>query len=892
MPGLSPALIGLGLRNLRSQPGLVAATVGIAALVVAMTAAVPLFARSVSGDLFAVSTGGIDRAETRIAWNGSVHGPASWDVLGAVDADLRRRADAGFTLPDGRIRSLVDSVRFQVRSAGDADETLGSTSLSWHDDLDELARLTAGRTPASELGPGRRIEVLVEQQTAASQGIDVGRELDLALRSTDLVVPATVVGLWTADDADGWVTAPDLLTDRYFADRAVLEQLFDIDISPGQPAQAVRSARWLASSSAADLTAADAPRVRNEAAAMVAAAQRLAPELDADADLARQLDRFVADTASMRRQMIVVMAPVLAALAFFAVLLGRQRAAARRREFELWRLRGADERQVTTVVVVEALTMALLATVLGLLVAPGLAALLGSFDGFLDPAARVGRTVLITGPAAAAGAVAGAAVAIALLTAGLAVRREVATSLAVLGVAVVTVLALVLATAPNDADGFRDPAPFVVPVLLAALAVLLGARVLGAAAGRVRAEAIGTRTAATPGGLALRRLGTSQWMIGPAVLLAVGVAVALSSATVGRSTDRHLDETVRHEVGADWVVQETLALRLLGAGDGGVRADPMTTAAWEALPGVEAATRVGRWTGSVGPPGRSSTDTIVLAVDPTSFDSVAFWRDDYADQPLAELLDRLADGGVVATAGSGLDPGDSAELRLFTGTDSRTFDAPVVGRIERAPTWSTADAPALVLTTLSTVAELVGDDRGFATWIRADGDIDATARTTTFVTSVASADERIDSVREDPVRRGVHGVLSFAAVVLLGLGLLGGVVAVAFADRARAGERSLLRALGFGPDGLGAAAVAEAALLLVPALVGGVAIGVLLSTTMLGRLIGAGTGTPPLQVELDLRLLPVLAVAALLAAVVAHLLVRRRAAAPIDLHSFVNEGDA
>jgi len=158
MPGLSPALIGLGLRNLRSQPGLVAATVGIAALVVAMTAAVPLFARSVSGDLFAVSTGGIDRAETRIAWNGSVHGPASWDVLGAVDADLRRRADAGFTLPDGRIRSLVDSVRFQVRSAGDADETLGSTSLSWHDDLDELARLTAGRTPASELGPGRRIE--------------------------------------------------------------------------------------------------------------------------------------------------------------------------------------------------------------------------------------------------------------------------------------------------------------------------------------------------------------------------------------------------------------------------------------------------------------------------------------------------------------------------------------------------------------------------------------------------------------------------------------------------------------------------------------------------------------------------------------------------------------
>ncbi len=891
MPGPNLALLGLGMRNLRSQAGLVGATVAIAALIVALTAAVPLFARAVSGDLFAVSTAGADRAEVRIAWNGSVHGPTSWTELSAVDDDLRARAGRGLVLPDGRIRSLVDSVRFQVRVPDAGPEAVGSTSLSWHDDLRELARITDGTFPDASFAPGGRIEVAVEAQTAALQGIGVGTDLTLALRSTEVSIPATVVGLWVADDPDGWVTAPDLLADRYFTDRAALERIFGIG-GNGQEPDAVRSARWLVSSSAADLTAAEAPAVRSEAAGLVRAATDLVPELESDTRLATQLDRFLEDTVSMRRQMVVVMAPVLAALAFFTLLLGRQRAATRRREFDLWRLRGAAERQVTTVVMVEAVAMALLATVIGLLAAPLLARLLGSFDGFLDPSARIGRTVWFTRPAAAVGVATGLVVLVALLAASVRMQREVVTSLTVLGAAVVALLAVVLATAPTEVDGFRDPAPFVVPVLVAALAVGVGALGLVNAGRFVRPRMVDATTGAASIGLAVRRLGTSRWMAGPAALLAVGVAVALTSAAVGRSTDQHLEETVRHDVGADWVIQESLAVRLLGAGDGGLRADPMTSAQWREVDGVEAATRVGEWTGSVGPPGRAATDMTLLAIDPDTFSSVAWWRDDYADEPLATLMDRLRDGGVLASPGAGLTVGATAEVRVFTGTDSRVFEAPVVGRLTAAPTWSSDASPAVIVAPFDTIASLVGDARGFETWLSAGDGFERSAREATFVAAVESAGERIDAIRQDPVRRGVHGVLSFAAVLLLGLGLLGGVVAVLFADRARAGERSLLRAIGFPPRRLGAAAVLEASLVLVPAMLGGALIGLAVTATLLGGLIGVGTGTPGLRLVSDLRLLPVLAVGALAAGLVSHVVVARRAAAPLDLHSFANEGES
>jgi putative ABC transport system permease protein len=72
----------------------------------------------------------------------------------------------------------------------------------------------------------------------------------------------------------------------------------------------------------------------------------------------------------------------------------------------------------------------------------------------------------------------------------------------------------------------------------------------------------------------------------------------------------------------------------------------------------------------------------LLGVDPATFDDVAYWRDQYASDPLPDLLQRLqgdtGDAVPVLVSGEGV-----AEDRLFLGSASVPFD--VVGRAEALP---------------------------------------------------------------------------------------------------------------------------------------------------------------------------------------------------------------
>jgi hypothetical protein len=521
-------------------------------------------------------------------------------------------------------------------------------------------RLRAGRCPAA--GPeDQRMQAAVSPRMARRFGLRPGSHLEATnLQGEPVASGLVVTGIYEPTPADPWwglrtyVSPPepgaasDRPIDAVLVDHTALLRELDRSLARSLTVTAERPL--------------DPERVRlGNAAALVGAVAQFRREALASAGGTRVESRlpFLGDQARLDRRALTV--PVLLAtvqldaLAMLMLLVVAGMAAdARAGEVAL---RGASSRQVFLLATYELAMVTLVAFPLALAVGWAGASVLARVQ--LRPGVPVAVTLPALGVAAAVSLVALAA---AVLAGTGQVRRQVlelwhrgdtspgtrhrlVLELVLLTAATLGLLSLRLGGRRQGGDW--DPIALLAPALAVLAGGLLAARALPVlAAGLVRVSAgshslaayLAARQVARRSGAALRVV----------VLLTAAFGLVAFAVTVRQDQRRNHHDRAWTEVGAARALQVRLPPGVAGGRVAAV-ADPGGGAL---LPGLRTGAAVAC----------SGTPFTLLGIDPDRYGRVAFWREDFAGQPLGRLLAPLRPPARIPPPELG--PAEAIEVRL------------------------------------------------------------------------------------------------------------------------------------------------------------------------------------------------------------------------------------
>lgn len=822
----------LGLSRLRARPWLsLVLVLGIAG-VVAIPASIARYSQTAALRALVAAVDDIDaggRPPLSTLFEASTEDPRPWDevaeastLLTGVDA-----VDGRLGLPTLHRSEQIDSLRFS--------SPVGFRSLTTISDFAELVTLTAGRSPQSAVGSAigsadQPIEVVV----AETGGLDLDQRLtleapDVAVDDPRRRVDVVVVGIWRADDpeAEQWIVEPGLLSERLMVDRSVL-----VDSPLARSAPLIRSVRWYEILDGRALTT-------DRIGSLVTNLDRLAAQATA-ADPAVRLVRepgaalasFERARSELNQRLLVYAVPLLGLLVAFVLLTIAIITDDRARELVMIRNRGAGPGFVARSVAGEAAIIGLLALAVGLVMTEVIVVIMGSvrsfatFDGSLDIARVWPRSAVLI-----AAVVVGISIVVQTVPALLIKPRSSGRSTATAGrrfgdglkraartvvftAVVLGGLSLLDRRPRSTTDLLNQPTVVLLPALIS-LAIGLAAVELLPVIMRM-VGAVTARGRGVPLLLTSRRLvrdpGPSRL---PVLLIVITLASATFTATLARTLDLAELDRAHHQVGSTLRVTEagglirpiSVAVPTGTDGDNGTDVTPagapLEPTAFEAVPGIDGATRVADYSGRIQ---TGSTDLAirVLAIDQNRFADVAFWRADYATEPTAELMRRLdaAPENIIVNRvladDRGLTVGSEVNLTTVIRSQPIATRAMVVGIVEQVPTVE-PDEP-MVLARQDHLWLLRGESLGFATWLRASQPVDRKtiedlgARVVGF----ESAPDRIAVAFDDPTRQSIFALLTVSYGGSVALSVAGLLLYALRSHRRSVGETGVLSALGLG----------------------------------------------------------------------------------------------
>ena len=203
-------------------------------------------------------------------------------------------------------------------------------------------------------------------------------------------------------------------------------------------------------------------------------------------------------------------------------------------------------------------------------------------------------------------------------------------------------LALLVRDRPEDL--YQDPLLILVPALAILTFALLTLRIFPLIMRAI--DVIASLTPWATPHLALRQLGReSQAYVNPLLLVIVSLALGVYTISMAASLDQWLVDRMYYRVGSD------LAFSVYPPptqGDSFSSSTPISgewiplPTQFEALDGVAKATRVGDYGMNTSLPSSGSINGRFIAVDRSDFASVAWFRNDFANEPLGGLMNQLA----------------------------------------------------------------------------------------------------------------------------------------------------------------------------------------------------------------------------------------------------------
>lgn len=342
--------------------------------------------------------------------------------------------------------------------------------------------------------------------------------------------------------------------------------------------------------------------------------------------------------------------------------------------------------------------------------------------------------------------------------------------------------------------------------------------------------------------------------------LTLSLTLGVFYASVAKSADIWLVDSIQHEYGADLIIkltaeQESRFGTFGSSGQEMVEVPLLPSDAYRSVQGVRAATRVGEFEAvlqlATGIPYYR-----LLAVERLSFGQVAYFRSDYAREPLGELMNRLAlepKGALLPSSIAprlGLAIGDVFNVNVSIYDDIRLrLDVKVVGFFDHFPTMYPDEQPVMVvnLDYLELNAGVVPHD----VWIKLEQSADTKTvlrdinRLNIPLRQVKDLNQVLKAESQRFERTGIFGLLSFCFVAGAALSVADVLVYTTAMLREHAVRHAVLRALGLGRRAILVTVVLEQAVALVYGLSVGIACGVFCAL-LYGPYFPLGNGANPL----------------------------------------------
>ena len=810
----------------------------------------------------------------------------SWE--GAITPQDVERADAArddfvdaLGLPVQSAAEYLSVGSWNVTRQGERPVALGVYTLGTLEGGEARIRITGGAWPGSPRHADA-VPVLASEKQLFQTGLQVGDVLSASKPGVAAPLTLEIVAMWQPLDPDdpAWILVPK------FFDSVLLMSRSDLWVAVEGIALPVEEADWQLIFDGSALRTSDVGELLGRIVAGERAVSAALPGVRMDVSPREGLEAFQKQVAQLTQQLVIVMLPVGGLILYFVTMLAGMLVGRQQQEDVLLSSRGMARGRLLRLHALMWLILAGLALGVGMVVAPTVVQLIGHTSSFLRfdyPSAPL--DVAFTRQALLAAALTGLLAASSGLVKAWRTTGQTITAYKLaqarsgkawwqrvyLDVVLLVPAAYVYYTlrqrgglSTDAEDPFSDPLVFLAPTLFSLGLTLVFLRVYPFVLGQAARLVSLTRNVSLL--MALRELTRSMGRYRGALLM-IGFTLSLIgfTASMASTLDRNLQDVIEYEIGAERVlVVASEAQTEETTGTEG--STTLTVVGYNTLPasslqeieGVYAVSRVGRFQAQLVLPGQRLQGT-VLGIDRATLAAVAYFRADFADEPLADLLNRLAGNrtGVLlsrrAAEQYALVVGQTVTLQIFALNAWYETDVPIVGLVDYFPTLDPREG-FFALTNLDPIFELVGTALPHDFWLRleegADGDaVLAAVQARGFpVLEWLAPSQRLAAAQADPTRRGVLGFLSVGFVSAIVLTLVGSVIQSTASFRTQAVQLGSLRAMGLGSGAVSRYVFLAQGLAAAGGILGGTGIG--LATTLLFLpLLDFSGGLPPYLVR-------------------------------------------
>ena len=674
-------LFALTLKRLASRPGLtILALIGIV-LAVGLLSSAAFFAQAVDRVILNQELAELSAATNRPAFStriyffpssrkrmgieaaeragSSISGTLSAEIgLGVARKDLQMESGSMVLLP-----AKGDTAYTDIR------EYLTSVNIVYIEGVDPHLNIVQGDAFTDAMGVSDVLNAWMHLSLADEMGVSPGEEFELALNAADEGIRMRIAGIWQAADGEDnfWFNPPDTkLGDALLVSRASYLNF----IEPILPSRS-RFVSWHISLDDSTLN----PKYSREYAEGfemgMAVIDKYLPGANLDISALDPLKEFVQRNTLLTIQLLGFNVPALGFLIYFLIMIAAIIARWQQRETAILVSRGLNTSGVVSIVLLEELILFIVGIPLGIAFGMGISLFMGYTVSFLSfttlrepvPVSFQGLNWYLIG--------AGLAVAVlarlipAVRTARMSIveaerGRQVQKPFwqrAYLDFLLIVPTWYAYDQLANEgtfanmvqertAELFSDPLLILVPALFVLTCSLLVMRIFPILMWILDRIAGWTNLLTTH--LALRQLERhSQRYINPLLLVIVSLSLGIYTYSMALSLDQWLIDQVRHEVGAGATFEPFIPPAPDSSGGSGPVMDGTgtwipTVAEFEELPGVTAAARVGNYNAELEVTGGEVLRLNFLAVDRVDFARVAWFRDDFADDSLGGLMNRLA----------------------------------------------------------------------------------------------------------------------------------------------------------------------------------------------------------------------------------------------------------
>jgi putative ABC transport system permease protein len=765
-------------------------------------------------------------------------------------------------------------------------QTLGTYGVGFLNGASDHLNIVAGDWPPSEPQASGTaddpIPALIPESMLYNMGLQVGDLLTVQMSG----VPAQtlrVAALWRPvnEDDPTWVLAPRYFENMFLVQPDALWQMV------GPIKKPVEEVAWWLVMDGRSVKTSDVTGLMDRIVIGQRDVRRALPSVREDASPYKKLAAFNHEANRLMRQLALSILPVGGLVLYFVSAVASLLVMRQQQEDVTLRSRGMSRWTILQIYLLMWAVLAGLAFGLGLLASPQVVRLVGQTSSFLR-FSGVGDmlTVTFNQQAILIGVITVlisvlTGLVIAWRTTGqtiLSLKRQSARAqqawwqriyldvmLLVPGVYVWYSLSHKGGVVASTDDPFADPLTFAGPTLFSLGATLLLLR-LGVFVLRV-----GMRSAALLPGLpllmALRELTRSVSRYrGGLLMTTFTLSLTGFTASMASTIDHSLEDTIRYRVGAQAVIvtaAEAQTKQQAGSQSQqqtrkvvGFNAPPVEDL--RRLQDIAALSPVGRYPARLALPGAPIEGTIV-GINRATMAAISQWRNDYAAEPLADLLNRLAGNrtGVLISRQTaddyGLIVGQEIKVEVFALDKWYSMTAPIAGLVDYFPTLDPRQQFFLI-TNLDPIFEAVGSPLPYDVWLALQPGADpaavqAAVRQMDFpMLEWRDPASELAAARAAPSRRGVLGFLSVGFIAAVVLTLIQTIIQSAAAFRSQTVQLGALRAMGLSGRAVASYLVLVQIIAAGIGIAGGTVIGVLASRAFLPLFDFSG-GLPPYFVQ-------------------------------------------